>query len=165
MLLTVSSYVFVVVQFVRLREDRRGTKARGYSGLDISSEGDEAAVFAQYSAHGDNQGFDLQFHRGVMRGFEDDFEWDRIDAGWSGENTLVLFVDDSVARGETVNDCVDIARQNFAGSGQRRAKQIFGQSVAANKAVKTFAGIVSMQLDDAVEMAGAKFVLENFNFG
>ena len=36
--------------------------------------------------------------------------------------------------------------------------------MAANKAIKTVAGIVSMQLNDSVEMAGAKFVLKNFNF-
>ena len=112
--------------------------------LDIGGEGDEAAVFAQDSAHGDDQGFDLQLHCGVMRGFEDDFERDWINTGWSGENTLVLFIDDTVARGEAINDCVDIARQNFAGFGEGGAKQVFGESMAANKSVETLAGIVSV---------------------
>jgi len=36
--------------------------------------------------------------------------------------------------------------------------------MAAHKAIKSIAGIIRMQLNDAVEMAGAKFVLKNFNF-
>src|SRR5437899_12779522 len=63
-----------------------------YSILDVGGEGDEAAVLAEDSAQGDDEGFDLQVHGGVMRGFEDDFEGDGIDAGRSVWTTRVLFV-------------------------------------------------------------------------
>ena len=90
--------------------------------LDIGGEGDEASVFAQDGAHRYDQRLNLQFHWGVMRGFEDDFERRWIDAGWSGENALILFVDDPVTRGEAVDEGVDISGQNFAGFGERGPK-------------------------------------------
>src|SRR5258705_1974451 len=110
-------------------------------GLDICGEGDEAAVFAQNRAHRYDQGFNLQIHCGMVRSFQDDFKGDGVDAGRSGENALVLFVDDPVARGEAVDDGVDVSGQNFACFGEGWAKKVFSESVAANKSVNAVAWV------------------------
>src|SRR5580765_6920950 len=99
-----------------------------------------------------------------MRGFENDFKRGGIDAGRGGENTLVLFVNDAVAGGEAVNGGVDVSGQYFTGLPESGTEQILSQGVAANESVNSLAGVIGVQLNDAVEMVGAKFVLEDFNF-
>lgn len=99
-----------------------------------------------------------------MGSFENYFERHGIDPGWSREYSLVMVEDNAIARGEAIDNCIDVARQNFAGFGEGRAKEVLGQRVAANKTVKTVAGVIGMELDNPVEMGGAEFVLQNFDF-
>src|ERR1051325_4690709 len=139
--------------------------ARTSAGLDIRGEGDEPAVLTQNGAHGDDQRFDLPLDWRVMRRFEYDFERDRIDSGRSGQNAFIMVVYDAIPGGESIDDRIDVSRQNFAGFGEGGAKQIFGQRVSADKTIKAVAGVIGMELNNAIEMGSAKIVFENFNFG
>src|SRR5258706_7587279 len=76
-----------------------------------------------------------------------------------------MVVNNAVARREPIYRGIDVSWEDFAGFAKSWAEKILGECVAANKPINPLAGVVGVELDDAAEVAGAQFVLQDLDFG
>jgi 3-hydroxybutyryl-CoA dehydrogenase len=87
-----------------------------------------------------------------------------------GLGRIRTFMDDGVAKGKVTADARDktlgslSGTTTFSGLGECGAQEIFRQRMPAHKTIQSVARIVRVQLNDAVEMQRAQFVLENLHF-
>src|ERR1043166_1799375 len=99
-----------------------------------------------------------------MRSFQNDFKRDRLHLRRSSQHPIVMVIDNTIARGESVDGRIGVPRNNFTGLGQRGAQEVFCQGVTTDKAINAFTGVIGMKLNNAAEMARAQLLLQYRDF-
>src|SRR5436190_19688927 len=101
----------------------------------------------------------------MMGSLKDNLERHGINPGGGGQDTFIMVVNNSVARGESIYSGIDISGQDFSRFAKRRPKQVLRQGMTSNETIDPLAGVVGMELDDPAEMLRPQFVLEDLDFG